>query len=58
MKRYEVEVKVWDVWTVEVEAENEEKAAEIASDICIERGIATDGGRDIESITRIKKDRD
>ena len=53
---YEVVVKVWDEYVIEVEADNREEAEEYAVENC-ENESSIDGGRDVEEVRIITKNR-
>jgi len=56
MKKYLVEVKVWDVALVEVEAENQDQAEDKALDFNDERADWIDGGREVLNVEELEED--
>lgn len=53
MPRYEVRVRVWDEYTIEITADSEEEAEALAIEHCEELGMSGDGGRDVEEIVEL-----
>lgn len=55
MPKYEIIVKVWDNYFVEIEANNREEAILMAYLTNVEEdGLNTDGGRDIEEMEEVE----
>ncbi len=55
-KKYLVEVRVWDDYFIEVEAENEEEAEQLAIDFNEDNESSGDAGRIIQSIELIDEE--
>lgn len=58
MPKYEICVKVWDEYVIEIEASTEEEAQAIGVLLCDTEGNNSDGGRDIVYCFEMKEEDD